>query len=129
MIGKKKGFFSQPDVSGLCEVAENRSRKFRFRRHVAKANFYLLNYEKKANRIGFCGLRSANVQLSTYPAILQNPCYRQYFFRVQLFVLYLSAPKMFHRATQQLMFLDIHLWLSSKFQHSECPNCWLVRQR
>ena len=60
--------------SGLCEVAGNRSEKFRFRRHVAKANFYLLNYEKKANRIGFCGLRSANVQLSTYPAILQNPC-------------------------------------------------------
>ena len=35
-----------PNGSGLCEVAENRSRKFRFRRHVAKANFYLLTYEK-----------------------------------------------------------------------------------
>ncbi|MDD3771321.1 MAG: hypothetical protein PHC38_01535, partial [Weeksellaceae bacterium] len=27
----------------LGEVAVNRRRKFRFRRHVAKANFYLLN--------------------------------------------------------------------------------------
>ena len=28
--------------TGLCEVAENRRRKFRFRRNAAKANFYLL---------------------------------------------------------------------------------------
>ena len=39
--------------SGLCEVAENRSRKFRFRRNVAKANFYLLNYEKKPIKLAF----------------------------------------------------------------------------
>jgi hypothetical protein len=38
---------------GLCEVAENRSGKFRFRRHVAKANFYLLNYEKKPIKLAF----------------------------------------------------------------------------
>ena len=39
--------------SGLCEVAENRSRKFRFRRNVAKANFYLLIYEKKPIKLAF----------------------------------------------------------------------------
>ncbi len=38
---------------GLCEVAENRSGKFRFRRNVAKANFYLLNYEKKPIKLAF----------------------------------------------------------------------------
>ena len=41
------------NVSGLCEVAENRRRKFRFRRHVAKANFYLLTYEKKPIKLAF----------------------------------------------------------------------------
>jgi len=41
------------NVLGLCEVAENRSRKFRFRRHVAKANFYLLNYENKPIKLDF----------------------------------------------------------------------------
>src|SRR5690554_7054257 len=37
----------------LCEVVENRSEKFRFRRHVAKANFYLLIYEKKPIKLAF----------------------------------------------------------------------------
>ena len=116
------------NVRRLCEVAGNRSRKFRFRRHVAKANFYLLNYEKMPIKLAFADYEAENFQLRRNPAILQNPCYRQYFFRVQSFVLYLAVPKMFHHAIQQLTFLDIHLWLSSKFQHSECPNCWLVRQ-
>src|SRR5690554_4369495 len=67
------------NVLGLCEVAENRSGKFRFRRHVAKANFYLLIYEK-ANKIGFCGLRSTKLSAITEPAILQSPCYAQFLF-------------------------------------------------
>jgi len=46
-------FYMQPNGSGLCEVAENRSRKFRFRRHVAKANFHLLIYEKKPIKLAF----------------------------------------------------------------------------
>jgi hypothetical protein len=68
-----------PTSVRLCEVAGNRRRKFRFRRHVAKANFYLLNYEKKPIELAFCGLRSRNFQLSRNPAILQNPCYAQCF--------------------------------------------------
>ena len=67
MIGKKKGFFSQPDVFGLCEVAENRSEKFRFRPHVAKANFHLLNYEKKPIKLAFADYEAQNFQLSLNP--------------------------------------------------------------
>src|SRR5690606_26254351 len=67
MIGKKKGFFSQPDVLGLCEVAENRSGKFRFRRHVAKANFYLLNYEKKPIKLAFADYEAQNFNLPLNP--------------------------------------------------------------
>jgi len=55
------------NVSGLCEVAENRSRKFRFRRHVAKANFYLLNYEKKPIKLAFADYEAQNFQLSLNP--------------------------------------------------------------
>ena len=53
--------------SGLCEVAENRSRKFRFRRHVAKANFYLLTYEKKPIKLAFADYEAQNFQLSLNP--------------------------------------------------------------
>jgi len=53
--------------SGLCEVAENRSGKFRFRRHVAKANFYLLNYEKKPIKLAFADYEAENFQLSLNP--------------------------------------------------------------
>ncbi len=62
----------QVTVRRLCEVAVNRSRKFRFRRHVAKANFYLLNYEKKLIKLAFCGIRSTDFQLAVNSAILQN---------------------------------------------------------
>lgn len=62
------------NVRRLCVVAENRSGKFRFSRHVAKANFYLAKLKKKANRIGFCGIRRRNVQFTENPAITQNPC-------------------------------------------------------
>src|SRR5690606_33585167 len=53
--------------SGLCEVAENRRRKFRFRRHVAKANLYLLNYEKKPIKLAFADYEAQNFQLSLNP--------------------------------------------------------------
>ena len=52
------------NVLGLCEVAENRSGKFRFRRHVAKANSYLLNYEKKPIKLAFADYEAENFQLS-----------------------------------------------------------------
>ncbi len=53
--------------SGLCEVAENRSRKFRFRRHVAKANFYLLNYEKKPIKLAFADYEAQTFNLDEPP--------------------------------------------------------------
>jgi|SRR5690554_843855 len=55
------------NVLGLCEVAENRSGKFRFRRHVAKANFYLLNYEKKPILLAFADYEAQNFQISLNP--------------------------------------------------------------
>jgi len=55
------------NVLGLCEVAENRSGKFRFRRHVAKANSYLLNYEKKPKKLAFADYEAQNFQLSLNP--------------------------------------------------------------
>jgi len=57
---------------GLCEVAENRSGKFRFRRHVAKANSYLLNYEKKPIKLAFADYEAQNFNLDV------NPPYCQY---------------------------------------------------
>ena len=55
------------NVSGLCEVAENRSVKFRFRRHVAKANSYLLNYEKKPIKLAFADYEAQTFNLSLNP--------------------------------------------------------------
>ncbi|AZB21507.1 hypothetical protein EG338_04950 [Kaistella haifensis] len=52
---------------GLCEVAENRRRKFRFRRQAAKANSYLLNYEKKPIKLAFSDYEAKNFQLSLNP--------------------------------------------------------------
>src|SRR5690554_1946923 len=53
--------------SGLCEVAENRRRKFRFRRHVAKANFYLLIYEKKPIKLAFADYEAQSFNLNETP--------------------------------------------------------------
>ena len=53
--------------SGLCEVAENRSGKFRFRRQVAKANFYLLNYEKKPIKLAFADYEAQTFNLAVTP--------------------------------------------------------------
>ncbi len=53
--------------SGLCEVAENRSEKFRFRRHVAKANFYLLIYEKKPIKLAFADYEAQSFNLDVTP--------------------------------------------------------------
>src|SRR5690554_4641023 len=55
------------NVSGLCEVAENRRRKFRFRRHVAKANFYLLIYEKKPIKLAFADYETESFNLNETP--------------------------------------------------------------
>src|SRR5690554_992932 len=63
--GSPKGF--RHIGLGLCEVAENRSGKFRFRRHVAKANFHLLNYEKKPIKLAFADYEARNFQLSLNP--------------------------------------------------------------
>ena len=41
------------NVLALGVVAENRRRKFRFRRNVAKANSYLLIYTKKPIKLAF----------------------------------------------------------------------------
>src|SRR5690554_989153 len=53
--------------SGLCEVAENRRRKFRFRRHVAKANFYLLIYEKESIKLAFAKYEAQSFNLDETP--------------------------------------------------------------
>lgn len=52
---------------GLCEVAENRSRKFLFRRNVAKANFYLLIYEKKPIKLAFADYEAQTFNLDFTP--------------------------------------------------------------
>src|SRR5690554_759459 len=52
---------------GLCEVAENRSEKIRFRRHVAKANFYLLNYKKKPIKLAFADYEAESFNLDGTP--------------------------------------------------------------
>jgi len=53
MIGKKKGFFSQPDVSGLCDGGAIEAQIF--------------NFVQKFNR------RTA-VELCSFAPLLQNPC-------------------------------------------------------
>src|SRR5690554_2029247 len=60
-------FIITHNVLGLCEVTVNRSEKFRFRRHVAKANFYLLNYEKKPIKLAFADYEAQNFNLSLNP--------------------------------------------------------------
>lgn len=52
---------------GLCEVAGNRSGKFRFRGHVAKANFYLLNYKKKPIKLAFADYEAESFNLDLTP--------------------------------------------------------------
>ena len=55
------------NVSGLDAVSENRRRSFRFRRHVAKANFYLLNYEKKPIKLAFADYEAQTFNLAVTP--------------------------------------------------------------
>jgi len=52
---RKKEVFSQPDVLGLCEEADLEAQMFNL------AQMFI---------------RIPNVQFSTEPAFLQNPCYR-----------------------------------------------------
>ena len=53
--------------SGLCEVAGNRRRKFRFRRHIAKANFCLLIYKKKPIKLAFADYEAKSFNLDVTP--------------------------------------------------------------
>src|SRR5690606_19197013 len=68
------------NVLGLCEVAENRSEKFRFRRHVAKANFHLLNYEQKPIKLAFADYEAQNFQLSLNPPFCKTLVSRSFLF-------------------------------------------------
>src|SRR5690554_3241429 len=64
----------------LGAVAENRSGKFRFRRHVAKANFHLLNYEKKPIKLAFADYEARNFQLSLNPPFCKTLVGRSFYF-------------------------------------------------
>lgn len=66
--------------SGLCEVAENRRRKFRFRRHVAKANFYLLIYEKKPIKLAFADYEAESFNLVLTPPFCKTLVSCSFFF-------------------------------------------------
>ena len=55
---------------GLCEMTENRDGKFRLRLHIVKANFFLVNYPKKANEIGIAEYEAEKFQITRYLAIL-----------------------------------------------------------
>ena len=48
---------------GLCEMTENRDGKFRLRLHIVKANFFLVNYPKKANEIAIAEYEAKNFNL------------------------------------------------------------------
>lgn len=50
-----------------CNVVENRKRKFLFRRHVAKARFYLLIYEKKPIKLSFADYEAKSFHLDETP--------------------------------------------------------------
>lgn len=52
---------------GLCEMTENRDGKFRLRLHIVKANFFLVNYPKKANEIGIAEYEAENFKLQITP--------------------------------------------------------------
>ena len=53
--------------SGLCEVAVNRRRKFRFRRHVAKANFLFAKLQKKPIKLAFADYEAESFNLDLTP--------------------------------------------------------------
>src|SRR5690606_3713870 len=61
------GFLACALTFGALRSGGNRSEKFRFRRHVAKANFYLLNYEKKPIKLAFADYEAQNFNLSLNP--------------------------------------------------------------
>ena len=52
---------------GLCEMTENRDGKFRLRLHIIKANFFLVNYSKKANETGIAEYEAENFKLQVTP--------------------------------------------------------------
>jgi len=75
--------------SGLCEVAENRRRKIRFRRQEAKANFYLLNYKKKPIKLAFADYEAQSFNLAETPPFCKTLvacCPFQLLFIVRLFL-------------------------------------------
>ena len=52
---------------GLCEMTENREGHFRLRLKIVKANFFLVNYPKKANEIGIAEYEAENFKLQITP--------------------------------------------------------------
>ena len=51
-------------------MTENREGHFRLRLHIVKANFFLVNYPKKANEIGIAEYEAEKFQITRYLAIL-----------------------------------------------------------
>jgi len=54
MIGKKKGFFSQPDGLRLYEVRNLKGQNFQLLLNETKPFFLLLTYEKSAKEKWLC---------------------------------------------------------------------------
>lgn len=52
-------------------MTENRDGKFRLRLHIVKANFFLVNYPKKANEIGISEYEAENFKLQVTPPFCQ----------------------------------------------------------
>lgn len=59
----KKLFSLLHNSLGLCEMTENRKRKFLLRLHIVKANFFMVDYPKKANEIGIAEHEAKNFKL------------------------------------------------------------------
>ena len=51
-------------------MTENREGHFRLRLHIVKANFFLVNYPKKANEIAIAEYEAEKFQITRYLAIL-----------------------------------------------------------
>ena len=52
---------------GLCEMTENREGHFRLRLKIVKANFFLVNYPKKANEIAIAEYEAKNFKFQITP--------------------------------------------------------------
>ena len=52
-------------------MTENREGHFRLRLHIVKANFFLVNYPKKANKIRIAEYEAENFKLQVTPPFCQ----------------------------------------------------------